>query len=64
MIMWIYVRNPYLVRKRFLKLAKSGILFSSLDRRWFSAGIPVSSINKTDHHDITETLSKVALSTL
>ena len=28
--------------------------------RWFSPGIPVSSANKTDHHDITEMLSKVA----
>jgi hypothetical protein len=27
--------------------------------RWFSPGIPVSSANKTDHHDITEMLSKV-----
>ena len=29
--------------------------------RWFSPGIPVSSINKTDCHDITEILLKVAL---
>ena len=27
----------------------------------FSTGIPVSSTNKTDHHDITEILLKVAL---
>ena len=27
----------------------------------FSPGIPVSSTNKTDHHDITEILLKVAL---
>jgi hypothetical protein len=27
--------------------------------RWFFPGIPVSSANKTDHHDITEMLSKV-----
>jgi hypothetical protein len=26
---------------------------------WFSTGTPVSSINKTDHHDITEILLKV-----
>jgi len=32
--------------------------------RWFSLGIPVSSTNKTDHHDITEILLKVALSTI
>jgi ribosome-binding ATPase YchF (GTP1/OBG family) len=29
--------------------------------RWFS---PVSSTNKTDHHDITEILLKMALSTI
>ena len=29
--------------------------------RWFSLGPPVSSTNKTDHHDITEILLKVAL---
>jgi hypothetical protein len=31
---------------------------------WFSAGTPVSSTNKTDHHDIAEILLKVALSTI
>jgi hypothetical protein len=30
----------------------------------FSAGPPVSSTNKTDHHDITEILLKVALNTM
>ena len=32
--------------------------------RWFSPGTPVSSTNKTDRHDITEILMKVALSTI
>ena len=32
--------------------------------QWFSLGILVSSGNKTDHHDITEILLKVALITL
>ena len=32
--------------------------------RWFSTGTPVSSTNKTDHHDITEILLKVALNTM
>ena len=32
--------------------------------RWFSPGSPVSSINKTDRHDITEILLKVALNTI
>jgi hypothetical protein len=31
--------------------------------RWFSPGTPVSSTNKTDCHNITEILLKVALST-
>jgi hypothetical protein len=31
---------------------------------WFSLGLPVSSTNKTDCHDITEILLKVALSTI
>ena len=32
--------------------------------QWFSPGTPVSSTNKTDRHDITEVLLKVALSTI
>jgi len=32
--------------------------------RWFSLGIPVSSTNKTDSHDITEILLKVSLNTI
>ena len=31
---------------------------------WFSPGTPTSSTNKTDPHDITEILLKVALSTI
>jgi hypothetical protein len=31
---------------------------------WFSPGMPVSSTNKTDHHDITEILLKVVLNTV
>jgi hypothetical protein len=31
---------------------------------WFSLGAPVSSTNKTHHHDITEILMKVALNTM
>jgi hypothetical protein len=31
---------------------------------WFSPGTPVSSINKTDLHDIAEILFKVALTTI
>ena len=32
--------------------------------QWFSPGIPFSSTNKTDHHNITEILLKVALNTI
>jgi hypothetical protein len=32
--------------------------------RWFSAGTPISTTNKTDHHDITEISLKVVLSTI
>jgi hypothetical protein len=32
--------------------------------QWFSSGTPVSPTNKTDHHDITEILLKVALNTI
>jgi hypothetical protein len=32
--------------------------------RWFSTGTPVSSTNKTDRHDITEILLKVALNSI
>jgi len=32
--------------------------------RWFSPGTSVSSTNKTDRHDITEILLKVALNTI
>ena len=32
--------------------------------RWFSLGTPISSINETDRHDITEILLKVALNTI
>jgi hypothetical protein len=32
--------------------------------QWFFLGTPVSSTNKTDHHDITEILLKVALNNI
>jgi hypothetical protein len=32
--------------------------------QWFSPGTPVSYTNKTDRHDITEILLKVALNTI
>ena len=54
-------------------LLRQGVLDSTLwDKvcqllaavRWFSPGTPVSSTNKTDHHDITEILLKVASITI
>jgi hypothetical protein len=47
-----------------------GVLNSTLclsvtcDKLWFCHGTLVYSINKTDHHDITEILLKVALNTI
>jgi hypothetical protein len=35
-----------------------------LSGQWFSPGTPVSSTNKTDHHDIAEILLKVAFNTI
>ena len=32
--------------------------------QWFSPGTPVSSSDKSEHHDITEILLKVALNTI
>jgi hypothetical protein len=31
---------------------------------WFSPGTPISSTNKSDRHDITDILLKVALNTI
>jgi hypothetical protein len=39
-------------------------LAQRLFHAWFSPGPPVSSTNKTDRHDITEILLKVALNTI
>jgi hypothetical protein len=33
-------------------------------KKWFSPGTPVSSTNKTNHHNIAKILLKVALSTI
>jgi hypothetical protein len=52
---------PFL--KEFLPLlAFSSIILVTV--RWFSLGTQDSSTNKTDHHDITEILLKVALNTI
>jgi hypothetical protein len=38
--------------------------FSDLTGQWISSGTPVSSINKTVRHDITDILLKVTLNTI
>jgi hypothetical protein len=40
------------------------IYFFKSEGRWYSPGPPVSSTNKTDRHDITEILLKVALNNI
>jgi hypothetical protein len=52
---WRGVLDATLFDKVFQRLATS---------QWFFPGIPVSSTNKTDRHDITEILWKVALNSI
>jgi len=40
------------------------IQWASIKYQWFFPGTPVSPTNKTDRHDITEILLKVALNTI
>jgi hypothetical protein len=47
----------------FHKAANLNMLMCVLTGWWFSLGTPVSSTNKTDRHNITEILLKVALNT-
>jgi hypothetical protein len=73
---WIYnyMCNPWLSSLKLwvriplmAKWTQYNILFVSDLRQvdlWFSLGTQVSSINKTDHHDITQILRKVALNTV
>jgi hypothetical protein len=39
-------------------------IFHVLNLLWFSEGTSISSTNKTDHHNLTEILLKVALGTI
>jgi hypothetical protein len=73
-----YVKNRYRIISRSLSLwvwilFRWGVLDTTLcgkacqwlaTGQWFSPGTPVSSTNKTDHHNITEILLKVALNTI
>jgi hypothetical protein len=47
-----------------VKSFKAQSLSVTCGRSVFSSGSPVSSTNKTDHHNITEILLKVALNTI
>ena len=72
---WIYnyLCNQCLSPLKFESRVLQGVLDTTLcDKvcrwlevdRWFSTGTPISSANKTDRHDITEILLKVALNTI
>jgi hypothetical protein len=56
----LWVRIP--IRARCTTLCDKVCQWLGTDR-WFSPGPPVSSINKADHHDITEILLKMAWNT-
>jgi hypothetical protein len=54
----------YIVAVSFILTAGSDKVYQLLAHdRWFSPGIPASSTNKTDCHDIAEIVLKVALNT-
>ena len=59
------VRTPFMARWRVLDTPLCDKVCQWLTTsRWFSPDTPVSSTNKTDRHDITEILLKVALKTI
>ena len=55
--------SPLMLWVRILLRARCTTLCDKVCQ-WLVAGTPVSSNNKTDRHDITETLLKVALNTI
>jgi hypothetical protein len=57
---WGTIENATNERTRRIKLEKLGLVTG----RWFSPCALVSFTNKTDRHDITEILLKVALNTI
>ena len=72
---WIYnylcnqCLSPLMMRVRISIRARCTTLYDKVCQwlatgRWFSLGPPVSSTNKTDCHNITEILLKVALNTV
>ena len=59
MMLWVRI----LIRTRCTTLCDKVCQWLATDR-WFSPGPSVSSTNKTDHHDISEILLRVALNTI
>ena len=58
-------RGTFLVQKSVPSNHQQYMIYQSLVAgRWFSTGSLVFSINKTDHHDITDILLKVGLNTI
>ena len=60
---WSYGSWIYKIRARCTTLCDKVCQWLATGR-WFSPRPPVSSTNKTDHHDIAEILFKVALNTI
>jgi hypothetical protein len=56
-----YYFNVYSIQHYVIKFVSD---LRKVTGQWFSTGTPVSSTNKTDRHDITEILLKVALNTI
>jgi len=56
--------NPFLGEVHDTTLCDNKVCQGLATGQWFSPGTPVSSTNKTDRHDITEILFKVALNTI
>ena len=69
---WIYLCNQCLSPLMWVRISIRSSCTTLCDKvcqwlatgRWFSPGPSVSSTNKTDCHDITEILLKVALNTI
>jgi len=63
LLLMLWIRIP--LRRGVFDTTLCGKVCQSLETcRWFSPGTSVSSINKTDHNDITEILLTVALNTI
>ena len=56
--------NMKLISHGFRRAGRIGRNYHRTTAWWFSLGTWVSYTNKTDHHDITEILLKVALNTI